>query len=140
MITKKEFVFKYEEPDYQTWNDLRSYVGWIVHPFEVYEKVLENSLCFVTTRYNGKLIGMGRLVGDNITSFYIQGLVVNPYYQKRGIGTEIVNRLIHYAKRNGVTGASISLFAHKDTEEFYKKLGFQMHPNTTRGAGMSQKL
>lgn len=140
MNSTNNFIFESKEPDYQTWSHLRAIVGWTPYSVNVYKKVIENSLCFVTAWHHNKIVGMGRLVGDNITSFYIQGIVVEPCFQNRGIGTQIVNHLLLYAKENAAEGASINLFAHKGSEGFYQKCGFSQHPNSTRGAGMSQRL
>lgn len=140
MNRTNDFIFELKEPDYQTWNHLRVIAGWIPYSVNVYKKVIENSLCFVTAWHHNKIVGMGRLVGDNIISFYIQGVVVEPHFQNRGIGTQIVSRLLVYARQKAAEGASINLFAHKGSEEFYQKCGFSLHPNSTRGAGMSQKL
>lgn len=140
MKTEKKIIIKYKEPDYKTWNNLRAVVGWSPYSFEVYEEVVKNSLCFVTAWYDNQIVGMGRIVGDNVTSFYIQGVVIIPRFQKQGIGTLIVNKLICYAQTKAADGASVWLFAHKGTENFYEKAGFNLHPNRIRGAGMSKKL
>ena len=130
----------FAEPDYSSWNYLRSIAGWKAYSLEIYNQIIESSLCFLIVLHNDKIIGMGRLVGDNITSFYIQGVVVIPSYQGQGIGTAIVKKLSDYAKQKAIEGGTIHLFAHKGTEPFYKRCGFQELPNSYKGAGMLKNI
>jgi ribosomal protein S18 acetylase RimI-like enzyme len=46
----------------------------------------EGSLAVVVALDGSQVIGMGRLVGDGVTYFYVQELAVLPAYQGRGIG------------------------------------------------------
>ena len=61
-----------------------------------------------------------------------------PAYQEKGIGTEIIRRLLYYLKEqtpeNGRT--SIQLIAETGKEQFYEKFGFESVPNGTSGSGM----
>ena len=133
----KNIKYTYEVPSYPMWCELRNIAGWETYNKSTYKKVVANTLCFVLAKHNGKIIGMGRLLGDNVTSFYIQGIVVKKQYQHQGIGTGIVTELLNYAKQNTLEFSSVHLFAHKGTELFYKKCGFIQQPNDTKGAGMA---
>ena len=130
-------IYTYEIPPYKTWCELRKIAGWPTYTQQSYNKVITNSLCFVIAKINKEIVGMGRLVGDNITSFYIQGVVVREQYQHQGIGTGIVNKLLSYAENETLEFATVHLFAHKGTEPFYQRCGFILHPNERKGAGMS---
>lgn len=80
---------------------------------------------------DGKLIGMGRLVGDGAMYWYLQEIIVLPEYQGLGIGTMIVEHLVDYAVKNSSTGkfTTIGGVSAKGKEGFYQKLGFDVISN-----------
>lgn len=121
--------------------NLRSKVWPVDTPLEQAYKALENGIFSVVVVCNGKVVGMGRLVGDGVMYWYIQDVVVLPEYQGMGLGKAIVERLMKYAEENSIpdTSITIGLMAAKGKEGFYKKLGFIMRPDDRYGAGMMKK-
>ena len=63
---------------------LRNKTGFANIPVEHAKKALANGLMNVSAYYQGKLIGMGRLVGDGAMYWYLQEIIVLPEYQKQG--------------------------------------------------------
>lgn len=57
--------------------------------------------------------------------------IVLPQFQRKGIGTMIVNHLVDYARVNSVTGkfTTIGGVSVKGKEPFYKKMGFEIISN-----------
>lgn len=102
------------------------------------DKAIKNSLFCVSAKVNGQIAGMGRVIGDGARIFYLQDVFIAPDYQRKGIGTEIVTRLVKYIKDNAFEHAhtAIGLMAAKDKENFYLKLGFRIRPNEREGPGM----
>lgn len=84
---------------------------------------------------------MGRLIGDGMY-LMIADIVVAPTYQKKGIGSRIINMLIGYADRELSDGgrASIQLIAEKGKEPFYEKFGFKIIPHEFCGSGMRKVI
>lgn len=82
-------------------------------------------------------VGMGRLIGDGMY-YMIVDVVVQPDYQKQGIGNKIVRKMIEYVDAGTPTGgrSSIQLIAEKGKETFYKKMGFKLIPHEFCGSGM----
>lgn len=121
---------------------LRESAGWGRRTKEQEEKGLQNSLFTVAAKIGGRTVGMGRLLGDACSIWYIQDLIVYPEQQGQGIGKAIMNRLIAYAKANSLPGTTITLglMAAKDKEPFYTKLGFRTRPNDREGAGMMMNI
>lgn len=72
---------------------------------------------------SGKTVGMGRVLSDGISDAYIQDLVVLPEHRNKGLGKELVKKLIEFCHSKGVKW--IGLIAEPDQEDFYKKLGFK---------------
>ena len=110
-------------PTLTEYRQLCESVGWgHVMNFDVAESALENSVTGFTVRLeNGRAIAMGRIVGDGAIYFYIQDVVVNPDYQKQGIGTAILSSLFDYLKENAPSKSFVGLFSTPHAVEFYKK-------------------
>ena len=110
---------------------LRIEAGFAEVPVEHARKALQNGLINVSAIYNGELVGMGRLVGDGAMYWYLQEIIILPKFQRKGIGTMIVNHLVDYAKANSVTGkfTTIGGVSAKGKEPFYEKMGFEIIPN-----------
>ena len=85
---------------------------------------------------------MGRSVSDGFMYWYVQDVHVNPQYQGKGIGKEIMRHLEQFVEKSRIldTFVSIGLVAVKDKEVFYKKLGYIARPSETCGPGMSKML
>ena len=111
---------------YEVYCELRKSVEWFELPKIKVEEAIKNSIY---------------TIGDGIY-FTIVDVVVKPNYQKKGIGTQIVNMLIDYVDKETITGSrsSIQLIAEKGKEGFYEKLGFKKIPNEFCGSGMRKVI
>jgi ribosomal protein S18 acetylase RimI-like enzyme len=87
---------------------------------------LPNTYFAVTIRVDGKLVGMGRIVGDGGLTFQIVDIAVDPDHQGRGLGKTIVGRLVEHLRENAPAGAHISLLADGPAEHLYAKFGFRL--------------
>ena len=110
---------------------LRIESGFAEVPVDHAKKALQNGLINVSAIYNGELVGMGRLVGDGAMYWYLQEIIILPQFQRKGIGTMIVDHLVDYAKANSITGkfTTIGGVSAKGKEPFYEKMGFEIIPN-----------
>lgn len=90
---------------------------------------------------NNTMIGMGRLIGDGMY-YMIVDIIVQPDYQGKGIGSNIVNRLTEYVHKETSAGgrSSIQLIAEKGKESFYERFGFKLIPNEFCGSGMRKVI
>lgn len=75
--------------------------------------------CFAWDR--GKLVGAGRVLADGADCAYLCDVAVLPDHQGRGIGREIVGRLVAWAQGH----RKILLYAMPGKEDFYRSFGFQ---------------
>lgn len=83
---------------------------------------LRNS-CVVCAAYcDGVFAGMGRALGDGVSDAYIQDVVVDPAFRRRGVGSAIVRTLTAELRKRGTDW--IALVGAPGTEEFYRSLGF----------------
>jgi len=99
-------------------------VGWVYyvkHP-EVLEKAYANSLCVLGAYDAGKLVGLIRCVGDGYTILFVQDLLVLPGYQRRGIGTALMQAVLE--KYSHVYQLELATDDTEKTISFYRSLGF----------------
>jgi GNAT superfamily N-acetyltransferase len=101
---------------------------------ELCKTIMESYYC-VSAYHLDKLIGFGRIMSDRILHAMIYEMIVYPDYQGRGIGREILNRLLTKCFDNNIR--DIQLFCAKGKREFYEKMGFSARPDDR--PGMSYK-
>lgn len=86
----------------------------------ILQKALMCSARVVSAWDEKKLIGLGNAITDNHLVVYYPHLLVLPEYQNRGIGTEIMTRLMQpYSDFH-----QHMVVADANAIQFYKKLGF----------------
>lgn len=122
---------------YEDYCRLRESVDWLIFSKEQTEEAINNSLYTVIAVEDNQTVGMGRLIGDGMY-FIIADIIVSPAYQKNGIGSKIINRMIEYVNNlTPINGrSSIQLIAEKGKETFYEKMGFKIVPHEFCGSGM----
>lgn len=136
----KEDMIREHIPTAGQWMALRESVGWATFPLDVAEKSLAATPYCVCAVVDGELIGMGRVLGDMVISFYIGNVMVRPDYQGTGIGREIMERIMAKVRACAAPGAIASLLSIKGKEEFYTQFGFERRPDDAHGSGMSVRF
>jgi ribosomal protein S18 acetylase RimI-like enzyme len=77
---------------------------------------------YVSTAHDGdKLVAFARALSDGVSNAYISTVCVLPDYRGRGIGREVVRRMV---EREGGTGIRWVLHARKELHPFYGLNGF----------------
>lgn len=136
MIIIKENIDNVEEFNY-----LFDEVGWGAHDYEVSAKALKNNVYSVSVYDNDKIIGYGRIIGDSLIYLYIHDIMVHPSYQGKGIGKQIMQKLVdkinEIRKENPYLRAYLGASLSK--EDFYKKCGFITREEAGLGPGMILK-
>ena len=69
----------------------------------------------------GKLVAAGRALADGVDCSYICDVAVHPDYQGKGLGRQVVMKLVEFSKDH----RKIILYAAVGKEPFYLKLGFK---------------
>ena len=72
---------------------------------------LPNTLFGVVVRHDGRVVGMGRAIGDGGLMLQVTDIAVEPEHQGRGLGKAIVGAIIEHLKRTVPDGAYVSLIA-----------------------------
>jgi len=120
-----------DQIEYRTGYDSK----WIQQAFDLYNlaglkrdniirvgKALENSAHVISAWRDSALVGIGRVLSDEVMYASIFDVAVLPNYQKRGIGRGIMTRLLAT-----VPEACVHLTSTFGNEEFYQSLGFRYH-------------
>lgn len=106
------------------------FVGWPHPPSpERHLELLRGSAAVVLARNGERVVGFVTAISDGVLSASIPLLEVLPEYQGRGIGSELVRRLL--AALEGLY--MIDLSCDAELEPFYARLGFR---TLERGMGI----
>ncbi len=135
-----EFTVKEESPSVVEFLLLRKKIGWGDTDANMALTSLQNSLFHVLVRKNSELIGMGRVIGDGAMFFYVQDVVVDPEYQKQGVGHIIMENIESYLSSTAKKGATIGLLAAYNKEKFYMRYGYIGRCGKKLGLGMCKFL
>ena len=107
--------------------DLYKALGWYNLPGytdEEIEKACHNSFYSVYAYDGNTLIGLGRVASDGLTAAVMSGICVRQDYRKRGIGEQIVTRLVYYCQ-SGNYQMNVQLFCEDSLRAWYKRQGFE---------------
>jgi len=120
------------------YNDLHAAVGWEYCPPHKVRAALDRSDYIVSARVGTRVIGMARVMHDGLQAL-IMDVMVRPEYQRRGIGTAIMNSVMQFldgfAEEGGIY---VNLAAALGKEGFYTQFGFDIRPNVLDGPGMTK--
>lgn len=121
---------------------IRASVNWRELSVTQAQKALQHSLIVAGAYEGDQLVGMGRIVGDGSVICYVQDLIVRPEFQRKQVGSKVLNTLIQYVEsiREEDTQMMLCLMCAKGREPFYEKHGFVARPTEALGPGMIQYL
>ena len=110
-------------------------VGWKTYSKEQVKKALKNTMYMVKATVDGKLAGIGRVVGDTSLVCMLTDICVKPEFQKHGIGLKMILELKKLIEENVSTGEKIQieLTPTAGNEAFYQKAGFKYKPDKITG-------
>ncbi|SLN47584.1 Acetyltransferase (GNAT) family protein [Roseivivax jejudonensis] len=93
---------------------------------------LENSLHIVTARARGRLVGLGRLVGDGGCFAQVVDIATDPEFRGQGVATEVLTRLLDWADAELPATAQITLIADPGAFDLYRRAGFEIRTGMIR--------
>ena len=110
-------------------------VGFKTYSKDQVEKALNNTMYMVKAIVDGKIAGIGRVVGDYSVVCCLSDICVKPEYQGKGIGLKIVTKLKEMIEDGVKEGEKIQieLTPTAGNEPFYQKAGFKYKPDKITG-------
>lgn len=127
----------YEIPNAEEYNNLRIISGLSPKDEAASEIGLKNSIFMISLRDSGKLIGMGRIIGDGGCFYHIVDMAVAPSYQGNGLGNLIMSEITKYLDDHASKDSYVSLIADVPADRLYKKFGFDY--SAPKSVGMAKR-
>ena len=129
-------AIRYEEarPDPEAYYRLFETTGWNAkyqRTAAELAQALRASWYVLTAFDDDRLVGVGRLVSDGVQYAVVFDMIVDPAYQRRGIGSALLQRLVQRCEAAGIR--DIGLFAATGTQGFYSRHGFTPRPSNAPG-------
>ena len=90
-------------------------------------QMVRGSMYGVSALDDERLVGYARAISDGAFNAYVSTVVVLPEYQRRGIGREMVRRLL-----DGHDHVQFVLHARAEVHPFYIACGFRPAPDMLR--------
>ncbi|MEJ2630664.1 MAG: GNAT family acetyltransferase [Acidihalobacter sp.] len=119
----EQIRISYAPPAIDEYLELRTRAGLGTHSAEAAALGLPRGLFAVSLYRRGRLVGMGRVVGDGGCYFVITDVAVDPDIQGEGLDHQVMDEIMKYLDRSAPPDAYISLLAN--VPEFYETFGFE---------------
>lgn len=122
-MSNDEFLEVLESVGFKTYNDTQVTTA------------LKNTMYMVKVEVDGKLAGIGRVVGDYSILCCLSDVCVKPEFQGKGIGLIIATELRKMIEEGVKEGEKmqVELTPTAGKEAFYEKAGFKYKPDVVTG-------
>ena len=85
-------------------------------------KTIENSFCFGMYTKSNQQIGFAKVVTDFVFFGNIMDVIIDPQYQGKGLGKNLVEFMLHHEVMKGLQTITLKT---KDAHSFYEQYGFK---------------
>ena len=102
--------------------DLRASVGWNRMQRDLADPRLRRYV-YLCAFSGDRLVGYAEAVSNGVTDAYIQDVMVHPDYQRQGVGTQLMQRMLARLEAEGVYMVSV-IYGEEALRPFYEKFGF----------------
>lgn len=123
----------YQTPTAEDYVRLRLRSGMGNKDLERSRTALKNSLFTVSLYDKEKLIGFGRIVGDDGITYVVSDIMVDREYQRQGFAEKIMQAIDHYFEENAHDDSYICLIANSPADLLYHKHQFEYLPDNKCG-------
>ena len=93
------------------------------------DSLIKSTFLFAVAKYDGRIVGMGRVLSEGMSDAYIQDVVVLKDFRKHGIGGGIIRLLLKELLERKISW--IGLISVPGAENFYKEIGFEVMKDYT---------
>lgn len=102
--------------------DLRESVGWNRLEAEFSHPLLRDYFS-ISCWDDANLVGYLSVVSNGVTDAYIQDVMVTPAFQKKGIGTRLMEHALDKLKKEEIYMVSL-IYGDESLRAYYEKFGF----------------
>lgn len=74
--------------------------------------------------HSGQTIGSVVVITDHSNFYYVKDLFVQPDWQKRMVGTALMETVNRWIDRHAAPGSLVGLYTEESLEMFYRQFGF----------------
>lgn len=131
---------KYHKPSAKDYISLRLKTNMGTKDIEKAEIALNNSLFIISLWEDNKMVGFGRIVGDEGITYVVSDIMVDPDYQGKGLGKIIMQEIDLYFKENTDEYAYVCLIANKPADRLYAQYDFEYVAPQSCGMKRRQKV
>jgi GNAT superfamily N-acetyltransferase len=126
-------TFSLQAPAAQSFKNLYDTTNWgpVERDAAFYAEALRGSWASVAAYDGDTLVGFARAISDGKLHAFITEMIVDPGYQRRRLGEQLLERLVARCISSGIT--DIQLFCAKGKADFYLKNGFSRRPDDAPG-------
>ena len=117
---KIDIRFDCSEVDWKLVSEILRRVGMAYYEPKIHKKAFENSYITVFVYRGNHMIGFGRAISDGVHQAAVYDVAVIPEFQKKGIGTTIIENVLSHLSQ-----CTVILYASPGKETFYRKLRFR---------------
>lgn len=117
-----EFTYKYDKKiKKEKLVELFNSVKWKTAEYpNRLQKAIENSDLVISIWNNEELIGLISTISDGFINVFVTYLLIKPEYQRKQLGTQLMNKMCDHYKGFGRRILSTEI----DKEKYYNKFGF----------------
>ncbi|MEJ1239285.1 GNAT family N-acetyltransferase [Chryseolinea sp. T2] len=118
-------VVGHKKPGLANVRNLLKSVGWSdEETVPSLQEQIDTAITIVCAESDNQLIGIAFLLGDGLHFYYVKDVDVHPAWQRKGIGTAMMNELMQWLRRNARPSATVGLFTGDHLGPFYRQFGF----------------
>ena len=123
----------HRRPTVEEFESVVKSVGFRGHDDIAVEIALANTIFSICAEEEGRVVGVGRIIGDGAISLLLTNVMVRPSHQRRGIGSLIVKALCSEVERLPYKNIVLEAVPQPGSALFYERLGFRASHNGTPG-------
>ena len=128
--------YTHEVPGVDEFIELLVVAGLSRNGWDAATRGLAGTCYSVCVREGQRLVAMGRVIGDGGCFFQVVDIAVHPDYQRRGIGFQVMDRLMGQLRANAPKTAYVSLLADGGASRLYEKFGFALTAPASNGMAL----
>lgn len=119
------YTISEQNPSFEDYQALHQTTGWNAKGLYTYDQLYQaicSSWYSVSIYDEHTFVGYGRIISDGIYQTFICDVMVHPGYQRKGVGTTVMETLMTHCKNTNIKW--IQLSCAKGKQPFYQQLGF----------------